>query len=97
MCLRVVVVKNQWANSPQLPSLAPHGINMHFQHLHVECLINTGLFGHRFKVDDTADIEKSRSTLFWVLHFDVHGFPGLGIHHKLFLISLTFRLAISTV
>jgi hypothetical protein len=44
ICRRFVVVKNQRVISPQLPSLAPHCINKPFQHLHVEYLINSGLF-----------------------------------------------------
>jgi hypothetical protein len=62
--MRVVVVNNQWAIYSQLCSLAPHGINMPFEHLHVECLINSGPFRQKFKVNDTRDVEKSRSTLF---------------------------------
>jgi hypothetical protein len=43
----------------QLSSLAPHGINKPFLHLHVECLINSGSFGYKFKVDDTSDVKKA--------------------------------------
>jgi hypothetical protein len=54
-----VVVKNQIVISPQLSLLAPHDINKPFQHLHVDCLINSGPFGYKFKVDDTSDVEKA--------------------------------------
>jgi hypothetical protein len=47
------------AISPQLPSLAPQSNNKPFQHLHVECLINSGPFGYKLKVDDTPDVEKA--------------------------------------
>jgi hypothetical protein len=40
-------------NSPRL------GLTVSIQHLHVECVINSGHFGYRFKVDDTADVEKA--------------------------------------
>jgi hypothetical protein len=42
-------VKNQWVPSPQLSSLAPHGINKPFQHFHVECLINMAPSGTNSK------------------------------------------------
>jgi hypothetical protein len=35
--------------------------------------------------------------IFLILDFNIRGYSGLGIHHKLFLTSLTFRLAISVV
>jgi hypothetical protein len=53
------VVKNQWAISPQLSSLAPHSIKKPFQHLH-----NSGPFGYKFKVDDTPDVEKADQNYF---------------------------------
>jgi hypothetical protein len=59
MCRRVVMMKNQWAISPQLSSFAPQGINKPFQHLHIKYLINSGPFGYKFKVDDTSDVEKA--------------------------------------
>jgi hypothetical protein len=40
-------------------TLAPHSNNKPFQHLHAECLINSGPFGHKFEVDDTPDVEKA--------------------------------------
>jgi hypothetical protein len=46
------------------------------EHLHEECLINSG----PFKVDGTPDI--------LIVDFDIRGFFGLGIHHKLFLTPL---------
>jgi hypothetical protein len=72
--------------SPQLSSLAPHGINKRFQHLRVEYPINSGPFGHKFKVGDTRDVEKA----------DQHYFD-LWIHHKLFLTSLALYSEISAV
>jgi hypothetical protein len=56
---RRVVVKNQYAISPQLSSLAPHGINTRFQHLHVKYLINSRPFGYRITLDDTPDVQKA--------------------------------------
>jgi hypothetical protein len=53
-------------------------------------------FEHKFKVDDAHYVEKTDQYYFY-LDFDIRGFFGLGIHHKLFLIFLTFRLAISSV
>jgi hypothetical protein len=53
------VVKNQSAISAQLTVLVPHGINKRFHHLDVECLINSAPFRHKFKVDDTPDVEKA--------------------------------------
>jgi hypothetical protein len=52
---------NRWSlhNSPRLRFMKS------VQHLHAECLINSGPFGYKFKVHDTRDVEKSRSTLFW--------------------------------
>jgi hypothetical protein len=64
MCWHIVVVENQLLISPQLSSLAPHGINKPFQRLHIECLINSVPFGYKFKVDDTPDVKKGRSILF---------------------------------
>jgi hypothetical protein len=52
-------MKNQWAISPELSSLAPRRINKHFQHLHVECMNNSGSLGYKFKVDDTSNVEKA--------------------------------------
>jgi hypothetical protein len=46
------------AISPQLSSLSPHGINKDFQHLHAECLINSGPFGYKFKVVAILHVEK---------------------------------------
>jgi hypothetical protein len=45
--------------SPELSSLAPHSISKPFQHLRVECLINSVPFWYRFKVDDTTDVAKA--------------------------------------
>jgi hypothetical protein len=74
-CRCVVVLMNQRATSPQLSSLAPHGNNKPFQHLQVvACLNNRGPFGHRFKVDDTADAKKA----------DQHS-SNLGVGNPLFL------------
>jgi hypothetical protein len=39
-----------------LSSLPPHTINKPFQQLHLECLINSGTFGQKIEVDDTADV-----------------------------------------
>jgi hypothetical protein len=64
MCRRVVVVKKQGAISPQLSSLAPHSINKPFQHLHVECLSNSGPLGYEFKVGVTPDVEKADQRCF---------------------------------
>jgi hypothetical protein len=44
-------------------------------------------------VDDTPDLEEADLTL----DCDIRGFFGLGIHHKLFLTSVIFHLAISAV
>lgn len=54
--LGVVMVKNQWANSPQFSSLAPYGT---FQCLHVKYLINSGRFEYKFKVDGAPDVDKA--------------------------------------
>jgi hypothetical protein len=53
------VVKNQSAIFSQRSLHARHGIIMPLQHLCVECLINSGSFGYKFKVDDTPDVEKA--------------------------------------
>jgi hypothetical protein len=58
-CWSVVVVEKHSAISPPLYSLAPHSINKPLQTLHMECLINSGPFGHRFEVDDTTDVEEA--------------------------------------
>jgi hypothetical protein len=47
-------------------------------------------------VDDIPDVEKADQHSL-NLDFDIRAFFGPGNHHKLFLISLTFRLAISSV
>jgi hypothetical protein len=59
VCQCVVIVKNQWVISLQLSLLASHIISMLFQHLHVECVINSGPFGYRFKLDDTPNVKKA--------------------------------------
>jgi hypothetical protein len=87
------MVKNQCTISPQLSSLVPHGINKHFQHLHIECLINSGAFGNRFKMDDTPDIEKADNIVL-MLDFDIRGFFGLGKILQSPLHGLTFGLGI---
>jgi hypothetical protein len=77
-------------------SCVPHSINKPFQHLHIERPINGGPLGCKFKVDYTPDVEKE-CRIVLILDFDIHGFFGLGIHHKLFLTSVTFHLEISAV
>jgi hypothetical protein len=37
----------------------PRDISKPFQHHHVECPINGGPFGNKFKVDHTPDVEKA--------------------------------------
>jgi hypothetical protein len=39
--------------------LTPHGINKPFQHMHIECLINSSPSGYKFKVDDNPDVKKA--------------------------------------
>jgi hypothetical protein len=93
MCRRVVVMKNQWAISPLPSLLARHGVNKPSHCYHVECMINSGPFGHRFKLGDTPDVEKAgrhcfdlgfwHSWLLWsggILQSPLHGLVfGLGI------------------
>jgi hypothetical protein len=38
---------------------SPHGINKPFQHLHLECMISSGPFGHKFEVDEHPDVEEA--------------------------------------
>jgi hypothetical protein len=42
-------------------------------------------------------ISKKQMKIVLILDFVIHGFFGLGIHHKPFLIPLMFYLSISTV
>jgi hypothetical protein len=51
-------------HSPQLSSLFPHGISKPFQHLHIECLINSGPFRYKFEVDYAPDVEKADQNCF---------------------------------
>jgi hypothetical protein len=39
-------------------------------------------------------MSKKQIKIVFIFDFVIHGFFGLGIHHKLFLIPLTFHLAI---
>jgi hypothetical protein len=55
--------------------LAPHGISKPFQHLHIECLINSGPFRYKFKADDTPDVKKQINIVL-ILDFDIHAFFG---------------------
>jgi hypothetical protein len=41
-----------------------HGINKPFQHIHIECVINSGSFGYKFEVDDTPDVKKADQRYF---------------------------------
>jgi hypothetical protein len=42
----------------------------------------------------TPMMSKKQINIILILDFDIRGFFGLGIHHELFLRSLTFHLAI---
>jgi hypothetical protein len=42
-------------------------------------------------------MSKKQISIVLILDFDIRGFFGLGIHHTLFLTSLTFHLAIPAV
>jgi hypothetical protein len=55
------------------------------------------LLGTNSKVDDTHYVEKADEHCYDLGLFDIHGFFGMGIHHKLFLTSLTFHIVISAV
>jgi hypothetical protein len=44
--------------APQLSMLMPHSVNKAFQHLHIECLINSDPLRYKFKVNDTRNVEK---------------------------------------
>jgi hypothetical protein len=74
----------------------PHSINKPFQHLHIECLINSGPFVINSKWMIPLMSKKQIDVVF-ISDFDIHGFFGLGIHHKWILTSLMFHLAISGV
>jgi hypothetical protein len=53
---RLVVAMNQRAISLQLFRLR---LTASIQHLHVECLINSGHFGYKFEVDYAPDVENA--------------------------------------
>jgi hypothetical protein len=53
-------------------------------------MINSGLLGYKFKVDDTPDVEKVDQH-YLILDFDVRGFFGLGEFFA--LSSMDWRLA----
>jgi hypothetical protein len=59
----VLVLCHDEESMSDLSLLTPHGMNKPFQH-HVACLINSGLFGHEFKMDDTPDVEKADQLFF---------------------------------
>jgi hypothetical protein len=65
-------------------------MNKPFQHLHVERVINRGLFGHEFKADDAPDVEK-QVNIALILDFDVCGFFTLGEFFDLH--SMNWRMA----
>jgi hypothetical protein len=67
-------------NSPRLHLMASI-------HLHVECLIDSGPFGEKLKVDNTPDVEKQINIVL-ILDFDI-----LGLGEFFDLHSMDWRLA----
>jgi hypothetical protein len=88
------------------PILAyPSSTNTPFQHLHVECLINSGQFGHKLKIDVTSDVEKADQHCFHLglrySFLDLHSmdlrflqFKTTFHIHSLFHFSLHFHVRI---
>jgi hypothetical protein len=75
------------AISPQLsPLLLPATISLS-NTAQTERLINSGPFGYRFKVDNTADVENADEHCFGLL-ISYLCLLGLRIHRKLFLTSV---------
>jgi hypothetical protein len=80
--------------SSQLSSPEPHDIDKPFQQLHVQCLINSGPLGYKFKMDDNP---KKQINIVLILYFDNRSLFGLGIHRHLFISFLKLHLEISAV
>jgi hypothetical protein len=58
--------KESMSNPSTILLACTSGINKPFQNMHVECLINSGPFRYKFKVDDTPDAGKA-DQLYFVL------------------------------